>query len=131
KYAAARFSAKPRAPDPSGSTTPAAQRPDLVWPVLENRWRRPQMEWYASAPLELLTELRLLIFTLLVQSAIRSRGDVILILLTVGIAVAIQPGICSTTRKLHPRPMPPTHPYRALTPPGAARSFVQPEPSVR
>ena len=46
-----------------------------------------------SAPLELLTELRLLIFTLLVQSAIRSRGDVILILLTVGIAVAIQAGI--------------------------------------
>ena len=46
-----------------------------------------------SAPLELLQQIRLLIFALLVQSAIRSRGDVILVLATVGVAVLMQTAI--------------------------------------
>src|SRR5271166_4245938 len=43
-----------------------------------------------SAPLALLQDVRLLIFVFLIQSAIRSRGDVILVLLAVGAAVLIQ-----------------------------------------
>jgi O-antigen ligase len=44
----------------------------------------------ASAPLALLRELRLLVFVLLIQSAIRSRGDVVVTLLAVAVAVAVQ-----------------------------------------
>jgi O-antigen ligase len=43
-----------------------------------------------SAPLALLENARLLIFVLLIQSAIRTRGDVVLVLLAVGAAVLMQ-----------------------------------------
>lgn len=46
-----------------------------------------------SAPLTLLQDVRLIVFALLIQSAIRSRGDVIVVLLAVALAVLIQVAI--------------------------------------
>ena len=43
-----------------------------------------------SAPYALIQDVRLLVFVLLVQSAIRSRGDIMLVLLAVAVAVLLQ-----------------------------------------